>query len=142
MIQITSDFTSTVAFCFPRNVCVMSTNSVPSALLMDYLVQVRNGKKLTQPANFVAFSIWFVHYHLRQSLPFLTWTKWFTKKLCVKLLISEMYPWGNFWCVLFDGGQNLPSSPPPHSGLNRVKVSKNLGATAVVPAAPSGYIPE
>ena len=52
---------------------------------------------------------------------------------------SEMYPRGNVWCDLCDSGQNLPL-PPPLCAIcpawNRVKVSENLGATAVVPVAP------
>ena len=40
-----------------------------------------------------------------------------------------MYLRGNFWCYLCDCGQI-------RSPWNKVKVSDNLGATAVVPVAP------
>ena len=45
-----------------------------------------------------------------------------------------MKPWGNFWCDLCDVGAE---SVPP--GWNRVKVTENLGRTAV---APCGYVPD
>ena len=35
-----------------------------------------------------------------------------------RLLLPEMYPWGNFWCNLYAGGQNLPPC------WNRVMIQK------------------
>ena len=55
-----------------------------------------------------------------------------------KLLCCQLAPHRDVSSVkflvrdLFNGGLNLP----PPSGWNRVKVSENLGATAVVPVAP------
>ena len=51
------------------------------------------------------------------------------------LIVSSLYKThrdlrGNVWWDLYDGGQNLSLC-----GWNRIKVSENLGATAVVPVA-------
>ena len=52
------------------------------------------------------------------------------QKYKVQRKVTGMYLRGNFWCYLCDCGQICPP------GWNRVKVSRNLGATAVVPVAP------
>ena len=43
----------------------------------------------------------------------------------------QRYNFGEIFGATSDGGQNLS-----HPGWNRVKVSENLGATAVTPVAP------
>jgi hypothetical protein len=58
----------------------------------------------------------------------------FEKSLCCQLAPHRDVSTGNFLMRdLCNGGLNLP---PPPSGWNRVKVSENLGASAVEPVSP------